>query len=64
MWCCAAQYHACRQTVSFVQVQHMRLMGACIDLGLPSVNFMRLCQEAVEDLRREELFGHMQAFSL
>ena len=50
--------------MSLVQVQHMRMMGACIDLGLPSVNFMRLCQESVEDLRREDLFGHMQAFSL
>ena len=42
----------------------MRMQGSCIDLGLISHNFTRLCQEAWEDLRREELFGHMQAFNL
>lgn len=48
----------------FVQVQHTRMMGACIDLGMPSVNFMRMCQEATSQLRREEVFGHLQALSL
>lgn len=55
-----AETHAARR----MQVQHMRMMGACIDLGLPSINFMRLCQEAGADLRREELFAHLQACAL
>ena len=42
----------------------MRMLGSAIDLGLVATNFKRLCQEAWEDLRREELFGHMQAFNL
>jgi hypothetical protein len=47
-----------------LQVQHTRMLGACIDLGMPSVNIMGMCREATAELRREELFGHLQNHSL